>query len=282
MDDWAPPASIEELIAQGSTEGNKFSGINSPVAGARTPDPLPAGAAPFQLYSLATPNGQKVGILLEELGLEYDAHVSNIGRGDQFSAGFVALNPNSKIPCALDKQTGVRLFESGAIALYLADKHKRFIPSDPGLRAECINWIMWQTSGQGPMSGNFGHFFVYAPGGAGQARSYGAERYGMEVQRLCSVLDQHLAGKQFICGDMYTIADMMCLPWFDQIRNPKGYLHPNGVGAKQFLSPHRYTHLNAWADRLLQRPQVQRGMLVCRKYGKPWMHDHRFKHLAKL
>ena len=123
---------------------------------------------------------------------------------------------------------------------------------------------------------------MYAPDDKAEARAYGAARYGMEVQRLCSVLDTHLADKTYICGEEYTVADMMCLPWFEQIRSPKGYLHACGIGAKKFLSPHRYTNLNRWADMLMQRPQVQRGMLVCRKYGKPWLHDDRFKHLAKL
>eukprot|EP00658_Telonema_sp_P-2_P006099 TRINITY_DN12320_c0_g1_i1.p1 TRINITY_DN12320_c0_g1~~TRINITY_DN12320_c0_g1_i1.p1 ORF type:complete len:172 (-),score=35.31 TRINITY_DN12320_c0_g1_i1:233-748(-) len=152
--------------------------------------------------------------------------------------------------------------------------------SDVYKRQECINWVMWQMAGQGPMSGNFGHFMVYAPDDACEARTYGVTRYGMEVQRLCSVLDQQLQGKQFICGDEYTIADMMCLPWFDQIRQGKGYLHANGVNAAQFLSVSQYQNANRWADQLLARPQVQRGMLVCRKYGKPWLHDPRFKHLA--
>jgi GST-like protein len=164
---------------------------------------------------------------------------------------------------------------------YLADKYGRFIPKDLRKRTECMNWMMWQMAGQGPMTGNFGHFMVYAPDEKVETRDYGVSRYGMEVQRLCSALDQHLAGKEFICGDEYTIADMICLPWFDIIRTV-GYTHSSGVGAKDFLTTSQYANLNRWADALMARPQVQRGMIVCRKYGKPWLESDRFKYLAKL
>jgi GST-like protein len=313
-EDWEPPTKIEAMYNQ--TEGNLFASINAPTSGARTDDPVPRGEASFQLYSLATPNGQKVGVLLEELGIEYDAFVTNIGLGEQFSKGFVEVNPNSKIPCGVDYDPAfygggggstststsiststntstnsnsrdtapVRLFESGSMMMYLAEKHRRFLPA-PGsrARAECLNWLMWQMAGQGPMTGNFGHFMVYAPGQARGARDYGVARYGMEVQRLCAVLDGALAdGRPYLCGGEYTIADMACLPWFQMLRTEKGYRHANGVGARGFLSVACYEHAGRWADRLLQRPQVQRGLLVCRKYGKPWLEDDRFKHLAKL
>ena len=288
-EEWTPPPKIEDLYSK--TEGNVFSAINRPTSGPRHDADLPAGDAPFQLYSLATPNGQKIGILLEELGIPYDAHVINIGAGEQFSSGFVELNPNSKIPCGLDRapadggSEGVRLFESASMMLYLAEKHRKFIPRNARRRAECMNWLMWQMGGQGPMTGNFGHFMVYAPPNKCEARDYGVARYGMEVQRLCATLDAHLAVcGPYLCGEEYTIADMACLPWFQLLRTPKAYKHyPSGISAMDFLSVvSNYTHAAAWAERLLARPQVQRGLLVCRKFGKPWLEDHRFMHLAKL
>ena len=288
-DCWAPPPRIEAIYAEASSMG----GMNCPTAGARSEGRLEIGAAPFQLYSLSTPNGQKVGILLEELGIPYDAHVIRIAQLQQFTTGFVDVNPNSKIPAAVDRcpvdggGAPLRLFESASIMLYLAEKYGRFLPSCPRKRAECMNWVMWQTSGQGPMTGNFGHFFVYAPDDKGVAREYGVARYGMEVQRLCSTLDRHLSGcgGDFICGDEYTIADMIILPWFDVIRK-KGYTHSNGVAARDFLNLAQYKHANAWADRLCVRPEVQRGMLVCRGVGKPWLSElakykSRFGHLRR-
>eukprot|EP00747_Dinoflagellata_sp_TGD_P074988 gnl/TRDRNA2_/TRDRNA2_158547_c0_seq1.p1 gnl/TRDRNA2_/TRDRNA2_158547_c0~~gnl/TRDRNA2_/TRDRNA2_158547_c0_seq1.p1 ORF type:complete len:285 (+),score=61.73 gnl/TRDRNA2_/TRDRNA2_158547_c0_seq1:84-938(+) len=284
MAKWEPPKKIEELYDK--TAGNKWSSINRPTAGARSDEELQVGTAPFQLYSLATPNGQKVGILLEELGIEYDAWTIPL-MGPQFGKGFVAASPNSKIPAAVDhKPAGggapLRLFESAGIMMYLAEKYGRFLPTEPRTRAECINWVFWQMAGQGPMTGNFGHFMVYAPDDKPEARNYGVARYGMEAQRHMSVLDLHLAdGRKWICGDDYTIADMICLPWFQMLRTV-GYKHPNGVGAADFLSCDQYKHLNRWADELMKRPQVQRGLLVCRGQGKPWLEDDRFKHLAKL
>lgn len=215
MDDsaptWTPPAKVEELFAAAS--GNKFAGINQPTSGAREEKPLERGSAPFQLYSIATPNGQKVGIMLEELqelGLaDYDAFAIGLG-GAQFGSGFVGVNPNSKIPAAVDYDTPdgkpLELFESGSIVLYLAEKFKKFLPSDFRGRAECMNWAFWQMAGQGPMTGNFGHFFVYAPADKCETRSYGAARYGMEVQRLCHVLDTHLSTRKYIVGEEYSIA----------------------------------------------------------------------------
>lgn len=226
------------------------------------------------MYSLGTPNGKKISILLEELGVDYDAHYIDIGKGEQFSSGFVQVNPNSKIPALIhyNAQDGqnIHLFESGSMVLYLAEKYNQFIPKDPLLKAEVMNWVFWQMATQGPMTGNFGHFFVYAPADKIETRNYGVARYGMEVQRICDVLDKHLEGKEFIVGNEYTIADIMILPWFDQLRT--GYIHTSGVAAKDFLSIDKYTNSNRWADKLLSRPQVQRGMEVCLNgVGKPWL-----------
>ena len=179
----------------------------------RNDDLLPVGKAAVQLYSLSTPNGQKVGILLEELGIDYDAHTINIGVGAQFSKGFVQVNPNSKIPCALHYKDGkpTNLFESGSIMQYLAEQNGRFIPKDPEKRVECLNWLNWAQV-QAFVTGNFGHFMVYAPDSEVGARNYGVSRYGMEVQRLCSVLDQHLKDRKFMCGDEYSIGNFR--HWF--------------------------------------------------------------------
>jgi GST-like protein len=269
---WAPPSKIEDLYA--ATAGNNFSAINSPVAGARETRKLPEGTAPIQLYSLATPNGIKVSILLEELGIEYDAHVINIGKGDQFTSGFVDVNPNSKIPALMDKDgpdgNPLNLFESGSIALYLAEKYHQFIPLDPRLRAEVMNWVFWQMAGQGPMTGNFGHFMVYAPADQVGARDYGAARYGMEVSRLCSVLDKHLDGRTYMVGEEYTLADIMCYPWIRQLFT--GYKHPSGIDANSFLTASQYKNIAAWAQRIGDRPAVQRGVQVCSNgQGKPWL-----------
>ncbi|RHY15017.1 hypothetical protein DYB32_010797, partial [Aphanomyces invadans] len=217
--DWTPPRKVEELSA--SASGNTFASINSPNAGARVQESLPVGTARLQLYSLGTPNGIKVSILLEELGVDYDAHCINIGTGEQFTSGFVALNPNSKIPALLD-QDGVdgaplHVWESASIALYLAEKYQQFLPSNPRHRVEVMNWLFWQ------MGGNFGHFFVYAPADKGAARDYGVARYGMETQRLCSVLDKHLEGKTYLVGEEYSVADMVVFPWANQLDT--GYIH---------------------------------------------------------
>eukprot|EP01041_Mallomonas_annulata_P009536 gene9537-19830_t len=270
---WNPPSKIEELYA--ATAGNNFASINSPVAGARTEQPLPEGGASFQLYSLATPNGQKVSIMLEELGIDYDAHVINIGKGDQFTSGFVSINPNSKIPAAVDKDgpggQSITLFESASIVMYLAEKYNRFMPTDPRKRIEAMHWIFWQMAGQGPMTGNFGHFMVYAPADQIQARNYGCARYGMEVQRLCSVLDKQLEGKEYILGDEYTVADIMIFPWARQVVT--GYKHTSGIAAADFLTVSQYTNMMAWVDRVGARPAVQRGITVCSFSGvaKPWL-----------
>jgi GST-like protein len=260
-EEWVPPKKVEELFPSGS--GNVFASINAPTAGARVQKELPVGHAPFQLYSLATPNGQKVGIMLEELGIEYDAHVINIGSGDQFNSGFVSVNPNSKIPSALDKDgpdgKPIHLFESASILLYLAEKYNKFLPTDKRHKTEVMNWLFWQMAGQGPMTGNFGHFMVYAPGDKKEARNYGVARYGMEVQRLCSVLDQHLANRKYMVGDEYTIADMCIYPWFNQLK--VGYKHKSGIGAGQRQSKEGF--------KIGESPHIHICILFCIISGKP-------------
>ncbi|RHY50673.1 hypothetical protein DYB30_010693 [Aphanomyces astaci] len=271
--EWTPPRKIEELYA--AAAGNKFASINSPEAGARVQEALPVGSASLQLYSLGTPNGIKVSILLEELGVDYDAHFINIGAGDQFKSGFVDVNPNSKIPALLDQDgpdsAPIHVWESASIALYLAEKHRRFLPTSPRLKVEVMNWLFWQMAGQGPMTGNFGHFFVYAPADKGAARDYGVARYGMETQRLCSVLDRHLAGKAFLVGEEYSLADIVVFPWAHHLDT--GYIHaPSNVSAKEFLSFDKYTNIHAWLARIRSRPAVQRGLTVCTQgVGKPWL-----------
>eukprot|EP01034_Spumella_vulgaris_P024319 gene24319-30641_t len=271
--EWKPKAKIEEHFA--AAGGSKFSAINAPTAGPRVDKELPVGDAPIQLYSLATPNGQKISILLEELGVDYDAYVINIGIGDQFTSGFVGVNPNSKIPAAVDREgpdgLPVNLFESGSMVMYFAEKYKQFYPTDPRLRTEVLNWVMWQMAGQGPMTGNFGHFMVYAPADKLETRDYGVARYGMEVQRLCSVLDRHLEGRTYMVGEEYSIADIMIYPWFNQLL--VGYGHPSGISANDFLTVSQYSNAIAWAARIGARPAVQRGMTVCKWGGvaKPWL-----------
>ncbi|NRA67005.1 MAG: glutathione S-transferase C-terminal domain-containing protein [Pseudobacteriovorax sp.] len=277
--DWNPPKNIKDLYE--ATDGNQFSGINRPTAGARVTKALDQGDCPVQLYSLATPNGQKVSILFEELiesgcQFAYDAFLINIGEGEQFTSGFTELNPNGRIPTCLDRNEGnpIRLFESGSIALYFAEKYNRFIPSDPGRKAEMMNWVFWQMGSQGPMSGQFGHFFVYAPGSKHETREYGTARYGMEAQRLCDVLDQALAGKDYLLGDEFSLADIMAFPWFHQLQT--SYNHASGINAAEFLSVSQYENAGRWSRNLLQRPGFQRGLQVCSwtqkdKGTKPWL-----------
>lgn len=289
---WVPPATIEELYH--ATYGGNFAGINRPTAGLRSQALLPRGDAPFQLYSLATPNGWKVGILLEELGIPYDAHVVNIGAGEQFTSGFVGASPNSKIPAAVDYEgpgaAPLAIMEGAAIMLYLCEKHpeKGFLPQDPRLKSECLQWLFWQVGSQGPWTGNFGHFMVYAPADMVEARDYGVARYGMEVQRLWDVLDRHLAGygdfrgdhglrregpRSYLVGERYTVADMACLPWALMLRG-KGYNREGQPHAQDFLGLAKYKHLGAWMDRLAARPEVQRGMRVCSGgSAKPWLQE---------
>jgi len=273
---WEPPPKIDAIFEH--LKGNQFAAVNSATSGARTQKDLPVGNAKLQLYSLATPNGHKVGIMLEELGVDYDAHVINIGASalDQFTSGFVGVNPNSKIPALVDldgydgEKTNV--FESAAIVYYLAEKYNKFYPESPKLRNEIRCWIFWQMAGQGPMTGNFGHFMVYAPADQVEARNYGVARYGMEVKRLCHVLETHLKGRTYMVGEEYTIADIVCFPWAYQLT--KGYVHKNGVSANQFLSiTDDYPNIIAWVNRIAERPAVKRGLQVCNwnGQGKPWL-----------
>lgn len=242
------------------TSGGAFASINAPTAGARAEKALPRGKHPYQLHSLATPNGVKVTILLEELGVEYDAWKVNIMAGEQFNSGFVALNPNSKIPALYDYSGDepVRLFESGSILLHLAEKHGKFIPSDPSKRAECINWLMWQMSTGPTVGGGFGHFYNYAP----EKFEYPINRFAMEVKRLLDVLDKHLANNRYLCGDEYTIADIALWPWYGPL--VQGQLYGN---ANVYLSVASYTHVVRWVEDLAQRPAVQRGRMVNRTWG---------------
>ncbi|ANE76808.1 glutathione-dependent disulfide-bond oxidoreductase [Dickeya solani] len=247
---------------------NKASGgLNRPIAGATHDKALPIGRHPLQLYSLATPNGQKVTILLEELlarghsGAEYDAWLIKIGNGDQFSSGFVAANPNSKIPALVDHSgpQPVRVFESGAILLYLAEKFGEFLPTDAAERAECLSWLFWQMGSAPYLGGGFGHFYAYAP----IKIEYAIDRFAMETKRLLDVLDQRLAQSEYLAGSHYTIADIAAFPWYGGL--VKGWLYDGA----EFLSVHEYPHVQRWADAILARPAVQRGRMVNRLSGDP-------------
>jgi len=261
---WTPPPKIEELFEKVLT-GNAFAGINRNTSGVRSEKPLASGTASLQLYSLGTPNGQKVSIMLEELGVDYDAHTIDILHEEQFTSGFVEVNPNSKIPALVDKEgpdgKPINLFESGSIVLYLAEKYQKFLPTSPTLKYQVLNWVFWQMGGQGPFAGQYGHYMVYAPADRGQARDYGVSRYGMESQRLLHVLETQLKGRDYIVGDHLTIADIMIFPWANQLRN--GYNHSSGVTSKEFLSVEtNYPNVIRWADALKNRPGFQRGLQV--------------------
>ena len=261
---YTPPA-----IWQWNKEnGGKFASINRPISGATHEKDLPVGKHPLQLYSLATPNGVKVTVMLEELlalghtGAEYDAWLINIQEGAQFGSGFVAVNPNSKIPALLDRSDAahpVRVFESGAILLYLAAKFGAFVPASGAARAECLSWLFWQM-GSGPfLGGGFGHFYAYAP----EKFEYPIDRFAMEVKRQMDVLNKRLAEHEFIAGSDYTVADMAIWPWYGALA--KGQLYEAG----EFLQVHEYTHVVRWADQIAQRPAVQRGRKVNRVFGDP-------------
>jgi GST-like protein len=247
--------------------GGKFANINRPVAGATHEQELPRGQHPLQLYSLGTPNGVKVTVMLEELlalghkGAEYDAWLIRIQEGQQFSSGFVSVNPNSKIPALLDcsGEQPVRVFESGAILLYLAEKFGALVPTDPAQRAECLSWLFWQMGSAPYLGGGFGHFYAYAP----VKIEYAIDRFAMEVKREMDVLNQRLANSRFIAGDHYTIADIAIWPWYGALA--KGLLYESG----EFLQVHEYTHVQRWAEELAQRPAVQRGRMVNRVMGAP-------------
>ena len=245
----------------------RFTGINRPTAGARTEKELPVGKHPFQLYSLATPNGVKVTIMFEELlaaghkGAEYDAWLINIMEGDQFTSGFVALNPNSKIPAMLDRSgpKPIRLFESGAMLLHLAEKFDAFLPKDPAKRTEALCWLFWQMGSAPYVGGGFGHFYAYAP----FKIEYAIDRFAMETKRQLDVLNLRLADNEFLAGDEYTIADIACWPWYSAIMTGAGY------NAAEFLSTHEYKHVQRWVDQIGARPAVKRGRMVNRPFGDP-------------
>lgn len=245
--------------------GGKFANINRPIAGPTHEKTLPVGKHPLQLYSLATPNGVKVTILLEELlaagehGAEYDAYLVDILQGDQFSSGFVDINPNSKIPALVDTTTAqpTPIFESGAILLYLAEKFNRFIPKDPSKRTQCLSWLFWQMGSAPFLGGGFGHFYSYAP----ERYEYPIERFTMEVKRQLDVLDRHLANNQYMCGDEYTIADIAIWSWYGAVVLNRVY------DAAEYLDTNSYKHLVRWTNQIDQRDAVQRGIRVNRTWG---------------
>ena len=254
---WVAPAS----------SGGTFASINRPVAGATHQQALPVGQHPLQLYSLGTPNGVKVTIMLEELlalghaGAEYDAWLIRINEGAQFSSGFVGINPNSKIPALADHSGAqpLRVFESGSILLYLAEKFGAFLPKETTARTETLNWLFWQMGSAPFVGGGFGHFYAYAP----EKLQYPIDRYAMETKRQLDVLDRHLAGHRYVAGDEYTIADMAVWPWYG------GMVLGQLYGAGEFLSVHEYRHVRRWADEIAARPAVIRGRKVNRTFGNP-------------
>jgi GST-like protein len=247
--------------------GGRFANINKPTAGATHEQELPVGKHPLQLYSLGTPNGIKVTILLEELlalgyeGAEYDAFLINIGEGAQFSSGFVDINPNSKIPALLDTSTdpSTRVFESGAILVYLAEKFGEFLPTDPSARAECMSWIFWQMGSAPYLGGGFGHFYAYAP----EKYEYPINRYAMEVKRQLDLLDKNLDAREYICGDEYNISDIAIHSWYGTL------VLNNAYGASEFLEVESYKNLVRWAKQITERPAYKRGSLVNRKPSSP-------------
>jgi GSH-dependent disulfide-bond oxidoreductase len=247
--------------------GGQFANINRPIAGATHVKELPVGRHPLQLYSLATPNGQKVTIMLEELlalghgEAEYDAWLIRIGEGEQFGSGFVAANPNSKIPALVDHSgpEPIRVFESGAILLYLAEKFGAFLPSQIPARAECLSWLFWQMGSAPYLGGGFGHFYAYAP----TKIEYAIDRFAMETKRLFDVLDKHLAENEYMVGGEYTIADMAIWPWYGTLA--KGWAYASA----EFLSVQDYRHVQRWTEAILQRPAVRRGRMVNRVFGEP-------------
>ena len=247
--------------------GGRFANINRPIAGATHEKDLPVGRHPMQLYSLATPNGVKVTVMLEELlelghaGAEYDAWLVRINEGEQFGSGFVGVNPNSKIPALWDRSgpVPVRVFESGAILLHLAEKFGAFVPAGGAARAECYSWLFWQMGSAPFLGGGFGHFYAYAP----SKIEYAIDRYAMEVKRQLDVLDRHLADHEYLAGDAYTVADMAVWPWYGTLA--KGQLYEAG----EFLQVQEYRHVLRWTDQIAQRPAVKRGRMVNRTWGAP-------------
>lgn len=247
--------------------GGRFAAINRPIAGPTQEKELPVGKHPMQLYSLGTPNGVKITVMLEELlelghkGAEYDAWLINISEGDQFGSGFVDVNPNSKIPALMDHSTQppTRIFESGAMLLYLAEKFDAFLPKDHAKRTECLSWLFWLMGSAPYLGGGFGHFYAYAP----EKIEYCIDRFAMEVKRQLDVLDRHLAENQFMAGDEYSIADMAIWPWYGAM--VKGVLYEAG----EFLEVHTYKNVIRWTDEIATRPAVKRGRMVNRVWGDP-------------
>lgn len=263
MADYIPP----KVWTWDAQNGGQFASINRPIAGATKEQELPVGKHPFQLYSLATPNGVKVTVMLEELlaaghaGAEYDAWLIKIGDGDQFGSGFVEVNPNSKIPALMDHSGAapVRVFESGSILLHLAEKFGAFIPSDPAGRAECLNWLFWQMGSAPYLGGGFGHFYAYAP----EKFQYPIDRFSMEAKRQLDVLDRQLGAHEFIAGDSYSIADIAIWSWYGQLVLGRLY------NAAEFLDVASYKNVMKWAEAIDARPAVQRGRIVNRAFGEP-------------
>ena len=260
---YSPPA----IWTWNKENGGRFANINRPIAGPTHDKDLPVGRHPMQLYSLGTPNGVKVTVMLEELlalghtGAEYDAWLIKINEGDQFGSGFVALNPNSKIPALVDRSgpMPIRLFESGAILMHLAEKFNAYLPTDLAARAECLSWLFWQMGSAPFLGGGFGHFYAYAP----SKIEYAIDRYAMEVKRQLDVLDQRLADNAYLAGNDYTIADMAIWPWYGTL--VKGQLYEAG----EFLQVQEYKNVLRWTDQIAKRPAVQRGRTVNRTWGQP-------------
>ncbi|MBY3179669.1 glutathione-dependent disulfide-bond oxidoreductase [Rhizobium leguminosarum] len=261
--DYTPP----KVWTWNKANGGQFASINRPIAGPTHEKELPIGRHPLQLYSLGTPNGQKVTIMLEELlalgheGAEYDAWLIKIGDGDQFGSGFVVVNPNSKIPALMDRSgpKPIRVFESGAILTYLAEKFGAFLPTEPSERAECLSWLFWQMGSAPYLGGGFGHFYAYAP----TKIEYAIDRFAMEVKRQLDVLDRRLAESEYLAGSEYTIADIAVWPWYGGL--VKGWTY----GAAEFLQVEDYKNVLRWADTIHSRPAVQRGRIVNRLSGEP-------------
>jgi GSH-dependent disulfide-bond oxidoreductase len=263
----SPPYTPPPIWTWNKANGGKFANINRPIAGATHEKTLPVGKHPLQLYSLATPNGVKVTVMLEELlalghaGAEYDAWMIRINEGEQFGSGFVGVNPNSKIP-ALEDRSGaqpIRVFESGAILTYLAEKFGAFLPTGRAQRAECLSWLFWQMGSAPYLGGGFGHFYAYAP----SKIEYAIDRFAMEVKRQLDVLDRRLAESPYLAGDAYTIADMAVWPWYGALA--KGLLYEAG----EFLQVQDYTHVQRWTHQIAERPAVKRGRMVNRAWGEP-------------
>jgi GSH-dependent disulfide-bond oxidoreductase len=260
---YTPPA----VWSWNKESGGRFAKINRPIAGSTYDKELPFGRHPLQLYSLGTPNGVKVTVMLEELlalgnkGAEYDAWLIRIGEGDQFGSGFVGINPNSKIPALVDRSgpTPIRVFETAAILMHLAEKFGEFLPKEVSARAECLSWLFWQMGSTPYIGGGFGHFYAYAP----VKIEYAIDRFTMETKRLLDVLDKRLAESEYVAGPDYTIADMAAWPWYG------GLVKFGQYGATEFLAVHEYKHVNRWADQIWARPAVKRGRMVNRTAGAP-------------